>query len=235
MKRANKYYSIYTAIIFALFNVIAFATPSRIAGASKYTEQFWIGYLAVVIALLIQTFIANAALGEDDTKETTFLNLPLLSINYSMMMAIFAVGLFVMFNPNVKPWQAIIALSVILAFSGFAYVRAFAHKDLSSQVTNKIKAQTAFIKFLTIDAQCLVTTAKDEETKNIATKVFEAIRYSDPMSSDLLADIEASMKSSFEDFKIALNNDDATQIQETSKKLLALIQNRNTKCKALKS
>ena len=98
----------------------------------------------------------------------------------------------------------------------------------------KIKEQTQFIKLLTADAEHLMSSSKTAELKAEAKKVYEAIRYSDPMSNEALADIEGQIQSEFAFFTQAIRSEDLELAKSVADGLLNLIDARNKKCKVLK-
>lgn len=87
---------------------------------------------------------------------------------------------------------------------------------------------------LTADADSLVKRTKSDETKVLAKKVYEAVRYSDPMSSPQLNDIETQIKNEFAAFSDAIKNDDIVLATMSSEELINLVNDRNNKCKVLK-
>ena len=90
-----------------------------------------------------------------------------------------------------------------------------------------------FIKKLTADATNLMSKAQTKEAKEIIKKVYEIIRYSDPVSNDALSSIESQITVRFKEFENAIceNSEKATSLGE---ELIILIEDRNTKCKLLK-
>ena len=59
-------------------------------------------------------------------------------------------------------------------------------EDVVSEIDDRVKAQTFFIHSLTADAQTLMSFAKSDVVQTECKKVYESIRYSDPMSNDAL-------------------------------------------------
>jgi hypothetical protein len=94
--------------------------------------------------------------------------------------------------------------------------------------------QTAFIKMLAVDAESLVSRAKSETAMAECKKVYEAVRYSDPMSNDALTLVESQISVKFAELSDAVKADDVTSITEITNDIIILINNRNQKCKASK-
>ena len=79
------------------------------------------------------------------------------------------------------------------------------YTSIVSDMDARVASSTFFIKSLTSDAETLLGTAKSESLKTAAKKVYEAIRYSDPMSASELAGIESQISYKFNDFSSAVN------------------------------
>ena len=97
-----------------------------------------------------------------------------------------------------------------------------------------MKIQTAFIKNLTVDAEGILARAKSDEIKAECKKVYEAIRYSDPMSNEALSVIEAKITVKMDEFATAVGTDDTGKIKEIADELMILVGDRNRKCKGIK-
>ena len=75
--------------------------------------------------------------------------------------------------------------------------------------------------------------AQNETAKTTAKKVYEAVRYSDPMSNDGISGIESEIAIKFNQFAgaITANSDDIATIAD---ELIVLITDRNKRCKVTK-
>ena len=68
----------------------------------------------------------------------------------------------------------------------------------------------------------------------MSKKVYEAIRYSDPMSNDALASVENQISTKLSELSDAVKADDFTSVTEIAKEVVILIGDRNKKCKEMK-
>ena len=233
MKKSFKIYSLIWAICLAVFNVITFVTPNEIGGVSKFNGSFWVGYVFITIAFIGQLTCAFVAFKAENLKKF-FYNIPLLSISYGGLVAMLIVGSIFMAVPVLPEWIAIIVCVIILAFNAIAIIKATAAADIVSGIDEKIKTQTFFIKSLSGDAQSLMTSAKSDELRVEAKKVYEAIRYNDPMANAALSDLDAQIEKQFNAFSDAIKADDAELAKETAATLVEMVERRNQKCKLLK-
>lgn len=233
MKKTFKFYSLCWLISLALFNVITFVTPNEMGGMSKFGGAFWVGYIFITIAFVGQLVCAFFAFRHNSLQKV-FYNIPLISISYSGLVIMLIAGTACMAIPNLPNWIGIIVCFAILAFNAITVIKAAFAADVVSEVDNKIKAQTQFIKLLTADAEHLLSSCKTDEFKAETKKVYEAIRYSDPMSNDALSDIEGQIQSEFTFFAQAIKSEDLELAKSVGDGLLNLIDSRNKKCKVLK-
>lgn len=232
MKKVFKFYFAVWAVLLALFNVIAFVSVGW-AGVEKYTPSFWIGYIFVTLSFIGQIVCAYFALKDEDIKKT-FYNISLITTSYTGLIVSFIVGGLCMLISPLPYWIAAILCAIVLAFSVMAVVKASAAVEIINDVDKKVKESTLFIKSLTVDAESLLSRTKSKEAKASCKKVYEAARYSDPMSCDALASLESEITIKFAKLSEAVAKNDFEQISTLADELVVLIEDRNRKCKVLK-
>lgn len=232
MKKAFKFYSAIWAVLLVLFNVISFVSVGW-TGIEKYTPSFWIGYIFITIAFIGQIICTYFALKDNDIKKT-FYNISLISTSYTGLILSFIFGGLCMLISPLPYWVGIILCAIVLSFNIIAVVKATAVIDIVSGIDEKVKESTLFIKSLTVDAENLISHAKSEAVKAECKKVYETVRYSDPMNSNALASIESEITIKFSNFSDAVVSDDSDVVAECANELVILIGERNKKCKLLK-
>ena len=87
---------------------------------------------------------------------------------------------------------------------------------------------------LTVDTESILARAKSDAVKAECKKVYEAIRYSDPMSGDALSLIEAKITAKIDELSAAVSADDAEKAKGIADEIVILVADRKNKCKALK-
>lgn len=233
MKKSFKAYVVIWAIFLAVFNVICFVTPGEAAGMSKFGGAFWVGYIFITLAFIGQLVCAVMAFKAKNLKKF-FYKLPLITVSYTGLVLTVIVGAVCMAIPNLPNWVGIIVCLLVLAFNAVAVIKANVAAEVVSDIDDKIKAQTAFVKLSTVEVQNILNRARTEKVKAECKKVYEAMRYSDPMSSPALAEEEAEISAKIRNLKSAvLSGEDETAIS-TAEELVLLIKERNNKCKLLK-
>lgn len=233
MKKYFKYYGICWAIVLVVFNVITFVVTNETVVLSSVGSSFWVGYAFITI-VFIGNLICSLLFFKEENKGKVFLNIPIINLAYSSLIVSLIVGAVAMAVPQIPYWIGVIVDVFVLAFYAIAIVKASAAVDIVHDIEQKVKVQTFFIKVLTVDADSLMARAKSDDMKAETKKVYEAIRYSDPMSNDALASIENQIQNEFNAFADAVKNNDIDLAKSSSNELVILINDRNKKCKLLK-
>ena len=227
MKKNFKLYLVAWAIVLALFNVISFVVPA------EKTTSFWIGYIFISLTFIGQ-LACSYTVFKDNNATKIFYNLSLVKIGYVGLIASFVVGGLCMLISPLPYWIGVVACAVVLAANILSILKATAAVAEVERIDSKIKVQTSFIKMLTIDADTLMAQAKSDAVKTECRKVYEAIRYSDPMSNDALSSVESQISAKFAELSDAVKADNFTNVAEIANEVVILIGDRNKKCKLLK-
>lgn len=233
MKKNFIYYSLVWLVLLVVFNIIVFVTPNEAAGMSKFGGAFWAGYAFITIAFLGQLACAYKAFKAENARKL-FYNISLISISYTGLIVMLIIGTACMAIPNLPNWLGSIISLLVLAFTAMSVMKASVAAEIVTEIDDKIKTQTQFVKMLVVDSEHVMKSAKTAELKAEAKKVYEAVRYSDPMSNPALEDVEKQIQSEFAAFGKAVQEEDLEMAESIGTELLVLIDNRNKKCKAMK-
>lgn len=231
MKKLFKSYLVMWAILLVLFNILAFAVPGW-NGHEKYTASFFVGYGFITLAFAGQLACAYFALKNDD-QTRLFYHLPLLTVSRAGLILTLVFGGLCMLLP-IPHWVGVVLCAAVLAFTAVAVVKADAAAELVGAVDEKVRGNTLFIRSLTADAQSLLARAEEGEINAACKKVYEAARYSDPVSHDALASVESEITLRFAALSDAVKENNAQTATVAAKELLLLLNERNNKCGILK-
>ena len=232
MKKNFKSYALIWAIFLVAFNIIVFLVRPIIPGYEiHYDLRFWIAWLFVMAAFVGNLLCANKAF-QAENLEKLFYKVPLISVSYRGLIGMLVLGGALMLIPNCPAWIAAVVCVAIAAFTAVAVVKADWAGEAVSATNEKVKAQTQFIKLLTADAETLLGKAKTPDAKIAAKKVYEALRYSDPMSSEALGEIEAELAEKFRALEAAVTS--GTDSEPAAEDFLTTLEKRNRLCKEVK-
>lgn len=233
MKKNFKFYIIIWAILLVLYNLTVFLVRPVMPGyIINYDARFWISWGVIIATFIGQLFCAKVAF-DSKNNEKLFLNIPLITQSYTALVVATIAGSALMLIPDCPAWIAAIVCAAVFGFGAISVIKAKAASDIVSDTDDKIKTQTLFIKSLTVDAEGLISRAKSEAVKAECKKVYEAIRYSDPMSSDALTGIESQITLKFNEFSNAVTSG-TDNIETLANEVVILVGDRNKKCILLK-
>lgn len=232
MRNKFKYYIAAWAVLFVIFHVIVFVTPNRTLEWNRDGSVFWISYIFITVTFVGQLVCAYFAWKEDSSKKL-FLKLPLITISGTALVVSIIVGTVCMVIPGLPAWVGVICCVLMLGFQAVAVIKAAAAADIVSDMDEALAQKTFFIKSLTLKAEDLMKRANTEETKAVCKRVYEVIRYSDPMSNPGLTSEESQIEQKFEEFSHAVIAG-VGDISILTDELVLLVENRNRKCKLLK-
>ena len=210
------------AIAFVLFNVIAFAVPT------VKTSTFWIAYVFATVAFVSQIAIWKFAFKGADALKSKFLGIPLISVGITyLIIQLIAFAIFMAF-PIAPTWIAIVVCALILGISAISLIGTETGREEINRVEEKVEKKVFYIKSLQVDIEMLASDETDADTRAALTKLAEKIRFSDPMSNEILAELEAEITAKVKELKTAENK------AEIIKVLDSLLLERNKKAKLLK-
>ncbi len=199
----------------------------------RYTAEFFVALVIMLLGYAYAILATFIAFGKADTNEKTFYGIPLVYNGFATFVVVaITSALFMILNLPIIV-MAIITI-IVLAISAIGLVKRNAAREAIEATGEKVKQQTAYIRLLTADAEHLVTVSKTPEIKVNVKKVYEAIRFSDPMSNDALADVETRIQYEFAALTNAVKNENAELVASISTEILELVDARNKKCKVLK-
>ncbi len=233
MKKSFSLYAIGWLAVLGLFNVITFVTPSEIDGISKFDTLFWVAYAFITLTFVGQ-LVCSYFVFQEKNLQKVFYNISLFRISITGLVTMLIVGSICMAVIQIPEWVGVIACCAVLVLNIVAVVKATLGISAIAEIDKKIKVKTLFIKMLTADATVLMQNTSDPALAPIAKKVYEAVRYSDPMSDDALASVEDRISEQFSAVSGAIDRGDATAAEAEAVKLQKLLNERNAKCKILK-
>ena len=212
------------AVLFIVFNIIAFAIPTQ------FSKGFWVAYASTVIAFATTLFIWMLFFKTNEKLKSKFINLPILNICTYYIVVQTIVFLIFKFAYTLPVWVSIIVNIVILAIAVVLLMSVDKSADYIEAVGEKVHGKVVFIKSLTAEIEGIAESVKDDSIREKVDALAEAIRFSDPMSDPSLEDVEKSISDKIS----TLKNIDEKDMESLIADITVLINDRNRKCKILK-
>jgi hypothetical protein len=227
-KNFKSYLSIWVVLL-VVFNAITFIVPFE----NKFQNSFWISYILILVAFVGQLFCSNLFFKEEN-KGKTFLNLPIMTISYSGLVASMVLGTLCMVISAIPSWLGAVVGIVILVVYSILVLQAKWASDTISNTDSTIKSKTLYIKSLSTDFDTLISQISNEEIKGEVKKVADVCRYSDPISNEALSNVEGQITIKFSELKGAVSENNFEIVKTICNELNILLTDRNNKCKLLK-
>ena len=222
MNKNFKYYVAIWAILFVMFNAIFFIVTDNTIGLSSVEGSFWIAYAFIVCSFIAQLYCSKLAFSGDTKK--LFYGIPLIQVSNTGLIVMTIAGTAIMAINGIPNWIGAVICILISSFDAIAIVKAKAVLDIVSSRDEDIRQKTSFIREMTAEAELLYKNASTAEEKRELKKLYEAFRYSDPVSNSGSSDIEEEIKNHFSNLKNGFSASDISF-------LLNLLNNRNLKTK----
>lgn len=213
------------AIVLAVFSLIAFAVPFA------HTAVFWIAYGFGVLAILFQLYIFKTSFAGNGDAKSRFYGFPIARLGIYYLVAQLILSVIEMALASLIPtWPAIIINALALAFALIGCITAETMRDEIVQQDHKLKKNVSAMRELQSLAASMVGQCGDEEMKNAVKKIADELRFSDPVSSDATAELEAEMRSQLADIQQAVVEGDAEGAKALCGKMLGNLAERNRVC-----
>jgi len=227
--KGSKHRLLIIAIGFAVYNLLVFVIPFQRG------TVFWVAYIFAALTILAQAAMDWLAFRNADTLKRMFLGIPIVKISFRCLCAqlfVCAVLMIVASFVSFSAWKAIIPCVLIFTIAAINITKADWSREIIEKIDTKHLASTKFMHEFRADLLSLMPRVSEGTLKAKLEKLSEAIRYSDPVSIEGIAELEAEMSRQLALLKQAILGDVAGDgiVDE----LLLMCNERNQKSRAMK-
>jgi hypothetical protein len=224
MKKSKTPY-IVIAIVFIIYNLLAFVIPS------EKTATFWIAYAFGIVSFAVAAFTWKRTIDNGKDLMSKYYKIPVVQLGMVYVIVSSVLMLLFKFATFVPTWAVFLICALLLCVVCIGLITVDSAVDVGTKeierIEQNISTKRAFIKDLQIEVEMLAETESDSEIKERLTALAKKIRLSDPMSDDSVSDIENEIITCVKDFG---KSDKLSEIDEIEMLLLK----RNKKVKAMK-
>ena len=216
-------------IVLALYLVLALAIPFP-----KNTPVFWISFVFSLIAICAQIYVMKIAFEKGAPVKSKFYGFPIARIGVIYLGVQLVLGFLMMalgFAFRVPVWVAIIVFALVLGVSAVGFISADIMRDEVERQDDQLKKDVRSMRALQSKTAYIVTQCGDDETKDALKDLADKFRFSDPVSSDALASIEADLAAIVDELQNAVMEGDNDSAKSLCAKAAAALEERNTMCK----
>lgn len=180
-------FAIMSAIAVLLYSILTFIIFGFNRGLS-----FWISYVFAVISIVLSFFIAY--LGATTVKKLTdwLFNLPIL--RWCVIYAAVEIVMATCFMIISAHWKVVFIPQFLLPFLFLILViPCFAQKSHVTDVKRETAEKVSYIRQINAKLIALIPRTTDSLLKQELEKASDMLRHSDPMSADMLTEVEEKM------------------------------------------
>ena len=210
------------AIVFIIYNLIAFVIPFA------HTAAFWISYGFTLAAFFVVAVSIYLAFIKNPDAKSRFYGFPIARIGVLYGIVQLVVSLIVMALATWTPWwipTLVYAIGMGATIIGLISAEAVVEEIQTQDV--KLKDNTVMMRALLSKISQIASQTDDAAIKALA----EEFRYSDPVSNDVVADAEADLAAAVDQLQAAFVDGDNEATAQLCRKTAALLAERNRICK----
>ena len=197
----------------------------------------WISFVFTLISVIAGLGIFTYAFKNGDSLVSKIYGFPIFRIGYLYIAAQFIVGVLICLVAAfvaVPYWVALVLSIILLGLASIGVIATDNTRDIIEEIEEETERVTKATKIFNLDIQAIVDLCTEESVKKELVKLAEAIKYSDPVSSEATEDAENTL---FEEISILrelieVNDTEKSLTQIT--KVTNLLNERNRICKAFK-
>ena len=214
------------AVLLVLYILIAFLVPF------VHTATFWVSFIFTLISFAVVAASIYIAFIKNPDAKSRFYGFPIAKIGviYGAVQLLAGI-LFMALAAIVPAWVAVLVYAIALGAAVIGLVSAETVVEEIHIQDAKLKKDVTQMRSLQSKVNQMATQSEDAAIKALA----EEFRYSDPVSSDAIADAETDLAAAVDELQTAYVDGDSEAVAKLCRKASALLAERNRLCKLNKN
>lgn len=218
--------TIILGIALAAWLVIVLAVPF------VKNAAYWLSFVFTLLAFAAQLYVFKISFRNGESVRSKFYGFPIARIGVLYLAVQLALGLLVMALAKWLPaWIGVILFVVTLAVAAVGCIAADMMRDEVERQDVQLKKDVSHMRAMQSKANALVNQCDAPVLKNELEKLAEDFRFSDPVSSEALADIEASLSACLDELQRSLTDGDMDSAAVLCRRAKTVLVERNRLCK----
>ena len=214
------------AVVLVLYILIAFLIPFA------HTATFWVSFVFTLVAFGVVAASVYIAFGKNPDTKSKFYGFPIARLGVIYGLVQLVVSLLLMALAAIVPaWVAVLVYAIALGAAVIGLISAETVVDEIQTQDVKQKKEIALMRTLQSKISQIAAQSGDAAIKALA----EEFRYSDPVSSEAIADAEADLAAAVDDLQAAYIDGDEAAVAQLCRKASTLLAERNRICKLNKN
>ena len=214
--------SVVLGVLLVLYILIAFLIPF------VHTATFWVSFVFTLIAFAVVAASMYIAFVKNPDAKSRFYGFPIAKIGAIYGLVQLVAGFIFMALAAYAPvWAAVLVYAIALGAAVIGLISAEAVVSEIHAQDNKLKKDVTLMRSLQSKISQIAVQSEDAAIKALA----EEFRYSDPVSSDAIADAETDLAAAVDELQTAYVDGDSEAVAKLCRKASALLAERNRLCK----
>ena len=217
-------------VVLVVYNVLAFALPF------PKTAVFAVSYLFTMIAILAQIYVIRTTFYRGEGVKSKFYGFPIAKLGVIYLAVQLIAGLVFMALGLIVPvWLPLALYVVLLGIAAAGFVAADAARDEVVRQEVKLEKDVSRMREFQAKGRALVTLNQVPEAARPLEKLAEDLRFSDPVSSEALTEIEDQLAECLAQLQEAVSAQKTEQILSVCQEAERILAERNQLCKLNKA
>lgn len=230
MKKDMIRWGIGLGVLLVLYILVAFLIPF------VHTATFWVSLVFTLIAFGVVGASFYIAFIINPDAKSRFYGFPIAKIGaiYGLVQLI-AGMLFMALAALVPAWVAVLVYAIALGAAVIGLISAEAVAEEIHNQDAKLKKDVTLMRSLQSKLNQMAAQCDNPDAAAEVKRFAEEMRYSDPVSSEALADIEADLAAAVDELQSAAVDGDSASVKQLCRKASGILAERNRLCKLNKA
>ena len=214
------------AVVLVLYHLIAFLLPF------VKTASFWLAYVFTLASFAVVAYSLAIAFRKGSDTKSKFYGFPIAKIGVTYGALQLVVGLAIMALGLLVPWVVtVLVCAIMLGVALLGVIGADVMRDEVEALDERLAGQVVMMRQLQSKVNQMPAMCEDASARAALQAFSEEIRYSDPVSSPAIAEIEADLGAVIDELQQAVVDGDVEAVKTFCRKGMAVLAERNRLCK----
>ena len=219
-------------IVLAIYNIIFWAIPF------KHNGTFVGAYIFGTVALLAQVAVLVLAWRNVDTLKEKIYAFPIVRMGMIYGIIQLAVSLLfaiaASFIEGMPAWIVCVISAILLGVFAILVLMTDTTREEIVEIEEEEERRTVQVKTFRINIDSIMRRTDDKVLLAKLTKLSETAKYSDPVSSDELFEIEEKITAKINELESAVCMNNIETAMNMAEQVIDLLEDRNQQCKTFK-
>jgi hypothetical protein len=213
-----------------LYILVAFLIPF------VHTATFWVSFVFALIAFGVVGASFYIAFVKNPDARSRFYGFPIARIGVIYGAVQLAAGiLFMALAAWVPVWAAVLVYAIALGAAVIGLISAEAVVAEIHAQDAKLKKDVALMRGLQSKVNQMASQCDSPDAAAAVKQFAEEMRYSDPVSGEALAQVEADLSAAVDELQAAIVDGDSNSVKQLCRKASGVLAERNRLCKLNKA